>query len=539
MLKIDDLVTELNKYEIPNKDEIISWFVNGDKNATLENWQFYQKCILGMLHLDEHFDNICCSYKEFNRLETLLTLKKSKIYDQNEIKELIDTFISSDSISKSYLLENNELINYIKLYASSNYSHYNGIEIDETKVRKIKTDIDYCNNVIEMLSSASENLKHGKKVDVNLFKRQKEIIFNVFMTKNKKIKLIDDKIKELNKQISRLTEIMTLEELNVKRKYINEVIDFLNTECVKNNNLLYERLINDLISLRDNHLQDITINHLITFENYLRSFINLNMEKNSNYLNNMKKDIISCAKIYKYFWDIKWSKDKNFMELCKTIRNAMAKADVSRDDKIDSSLRESKLSSDNEGFIQGASLNKEQISKGMEYLSQKYNDIMKISDIKEYVSECAKFMHDFIMIHPFTDGNGRTSRMILQVMLAKRNILIPSLFDSSYHRIQSMYQKLAIKNGLIFDYLDNFSTADNLTTYNNDYTYIINYVINRVRQFNYNLLPETTEKISASDTSIIDSKKSKDMVCNIVQEIENYKKEEKISNESSSYKNIR
>ena len=102
-----------------------------------------------------------------------------------------------------------------------------------------------------------------------------------------------------------------------------------------------------------------------------------------------------------------------------------------------------------------------------------------------------------------------------------------------------MYQKLAIKNGLIFDYLDNFSTADNLTTYNNDYTYIINYVINRVQQFNYNLLPETTEKISASDTSIIDSKKSKDMVCNIVQEIENYKKEEKISNESSSYKNIR
>ena len=164
---------------------------------------------------------------------------------------------------------------------------------------------------------------------------------------------------------------------------------------------------------------------------------------------------------------------------------------------------------------------------------------MKINDIKEYVSECAKFMHNFIMIHPFTDGNGRTSRMIFQVMLAKRNILIPSLFDSSYHRIQSMYQKLAIKNGLIFDYLDNFSTADNLTTYNNDYTYIINYVINRVQQFNYNLLPETTEKISASDTSIIDSKKSKDMVCNIVQEIENYKKEEKISNESSSYKNIR
>lgn len=59
MIKVDDLTNELSKYEIPNEDQIISWFINGDRNATLENWRFYQRCILGMLHLDEHFGAIC------------------------------------------------------------------------------------------------------------------------------------------------------------------------------------------------------------------------------------------------------------------------------------------------------------------------------------------------------------------------------------------------------------------------------------------------------------------------------------------------
>ena len=29
MIKIDDLTNELSKYEIPNEDQIISWFING------------------------------------------------------------------------------------------------------------------------------------------------------------------------------------------------------------------------------------------------------------------------------------------------------------------------------------------------------------------------------------------------------------------------------------------------------------------------------------------------------------------------------
>ena len=149
MIKIDDLIDELNKYEIPNEDEAISWFINGDKNATLENWRFYQRCILGMLHIDEHFGSACKTKADFEQLEMLLKLRNSQTDVTNEIKNLIDAFLSSDSVSKSRLFENNELINYIKLFAeTSNLPFYN-VEVDESKVREIKASIKQYNEIIK------------------------------------------------------------------------------------------------------------------------------------------------------------------------------------------------------------------------------------------------------------------------------------------------------------------------------------------------------------------------------------------------------
>lgn len=536
MIKIDDLIDELNKYEIPNEDEAISWFINGDKNATLENWRFYQRCILGMLHIDEHFGSACKTKADFEQLEMLLKLRNSQTDVTNEIKNLIDAFLSSDSVSNSHLFENNELINYIKLFAgTSNLPFYN-VEVDESKVREIKASIKQYNETIKILSSASERIKQGEKVSAKFLKRQKVVKLNAFMSKNKKIKLIDEKIVELKEKVSQMTEKLALEELNAKKKYINDVIEFLSSEHIDKNNTLYETLKNDLASLSDSQLQDIPIEYLKQFGS-LFSFFSKEMN-GKQYLKNMKKDIIACAQIYKYFWNEKWSKDKGFMELCNIIRRSLTKVRAQSDFRIDNKLRESQLASDNDGFIQGASLNKEQIVRGMEILSQRYEDIMKISDTTKYVSECAKFLHDFIMIHPFSDGNGRTSRMLLQVMLAKRNILLPSLFDSDYHRIQSVYQKIGMKKGVIYEYLDNFSTAGNLTSYNNDYTYIIDYIINRVQQFNPGLIPMVTEESIRKVAEQVDKEKSEDMVCNIIAELENYKREEVTLDESRSQKSL-
>lgn len=137
-----------------------------------------------------------------------------------------------------------------------------------------------------------------------------------------------------------------------------------------------------------------------------------------------------------------------------------------------------------------------------------------------------KLLYDFIMLLPFTDGYGRTSRLIFQKMLASRNIFITSLFDSYYHRIQYGYEKNAIKSEYIFEYLNNFSTAENLTAYNNDYTYIVNYIINRVQMFYHDLIPRITEESVKKITDQVDSANENDKVGNIITELENYKRDE-------------
>lgn len=535
MIKVDDLTNELSKYEIPNEDQIISWFINGDRNATLENWRFYQRCILGMLHLDEHLGAICETKKEFDNLEKMLRIKTSQTDDLNEIRNLIDAFLSCDNLSKSHLVDNNELMNYVKLYAgTSKPVLYKDVEINERKVREIKNNIEQDNKIIEILSSAREDIKQGREVSTNFLKNQKEVKFNIFMSKNKKIALIDEKIKELKDKISHLNKQLALEELSVKKNYINGVIEFLNSEYVGKNNLLFERLKNDLTNLSEEQLIDIPIDYLKKFKTSLSYFSN-NLIKGS-YIKNMENDIIACAHIFKYFWNDKWSKDKSFMELCVIIRSAMAKAKATSEFKISDQLRENELASDNDGFIKGAMLNKEQIASGMKILSHKYDDILKISDTKEYVSECAKLLHDFIMLHPFTDGNGRTSRLIFQKMLASRNIFIPSLFDSYYHRIQYGYEKNAIKSGHIFEYLNNFSTAENLTAYNNDYTYIVNYIINRVHLFYPDLIPIITEESVKKITDQVDNANENDRIGNVIAELENYKGNEVSLDESKNQK---
>ena len=95
-----------------------------------------------------------------------------------------------------------------------------------------------------------------------------------------------------------------------------------------------------------------------------------------------------------------------------------------------------------------------------------------------------------------------------------------------------------MKKGVIYEYLDNFSTAGNLTAYNNDYTYIIDYIINRVQQFNSGLISMVTEESIRKVAEQVDKEKSEDMVCNIIAELENYKREEVTLDESRSQKSL-
>ena len=81
----------------------------------------------------------------------------------------------------------------------------------------------------------------------------------------------------------------------------------------------------------------------------------------------------------------------------------------------------------------------EEIPEKMKELNKKYEELLKIEDPIEYKREAVKLYRNFIQIHPFADGNGRTSRYLLDFMMIQRGITPPILYDTYYDRRQLDY----------------------------------------------------------------------------------------------------
>ena len=157
----------------------------------------------------------------------------------------------------------------------------------------------------------------------------------------------------------------------------------------------------------------------------------------SNYLDNFKVDIAMQLRLIKFVYQ-----NKNLKSLDDIIRGIREQFNTTR-------LSSSKISNDpnSQNYYRQNILNgKEKIWKNtakpekipemMRELNIRYNELLKLEDEKEYMREAVKLYRDFIQIHPFSDGNGRTSRYLLDYMLIQRGITPPILYDTYYDRRQ-------------------------------------------------------------------------------------------------------
>ncbi len=130
-------------------------------------------------------------------------------------------------------------------------------------------------------------------------------------------------------------------------------------------------------------------------------------------------------------------------------------------------------------YIKGANLDYNQIAEQMKILNKQFAKAKKAKDNVVYIRKCADIFQKFLMIHPFADGNGRTSRMMLTVMLAQKGIFIPSVYSSYIERDKdSMFMVIgdevaASGNFKLFqDYLLNRVSIYNPGLIDGDYSYI-------------------------------------------------------------------
>ena len=61
-------------------------------------------------------------------------------------------------------------------------------------------------------------------------------------------------------------------------------------------------------------------------------------------------------------------------------------------------------------------------------LNSQFRNCIEEIDMDLFIRKCADVHYDFLRVHPFSDGNGRTARVLLTTMLLSRNIMLPTLY---------------------------------------------------------------------------------------------------------------
>lgn len=176
----------------------------------------------------------------------------------------------------------------------------------------------------------------------------------------------------------------------------------------------------------------------------LRSFLKSFKELN-NIIVSLESDLFSAYKMICACFDNDILKEENFLNIISKIRICMSKKYAASPSMINNNLldeyRLSNLSKHEFANVGGSKLIKssgfwdktahyKEITKLMEKLNERYEKIKLIENTNEYIYACYELTQDFLQIHPYMDGNGRTSKFLFYVLLLKRNVLPFTITDS-------------------------------------------------------------------------------------------------------------
>ena len=122
--------------------------------------------------------------------------------------------------------------------------------------------------------------------------------------------------------------------------------------------------------------------------------------------------------------------NNDFYQLLNNIREQLMKVPTDEDhEKLQNEYRKRNLRSSISDFMD-CTVDYEKIDSAMEYLNKEYDGLMQEEDIEEFIKKVGILWYQFMLVHPYKDGNGRTGRYLLNCLLAKKGILIPALYNT-------------------------------------------------------------------------------------------------------------
>lgn len=90
-----------------------------------------------------------------------------------------------------------------------------------------------------------------------------------------------------------------------------------------------------------------------------------------------------------------------------------------------------------------------EISEKMKKLDIEFSNFLKTESLlsdSEYIRSIVEFIYEFIVIHPFNDGNGRISRALMNWMLQLRNIPPIYVDETCYNEYYNALSKIDLKD---------------------------------------------------------------------------------------------
>jgi len=321
--------------------------------------------------------------------------------------KFVDDYIGKEleEIKNKYLEKYNRYIT-IKEELKKNYGD------DKEKQRKLDL-LNYQYNEIE-----EANLKENE--ETNLDEKLKKI-------------LNSEKIKNNLEEAHYSLEEGILSELSNVLRAIEKISDYDNEynkcrEIIQNAYYDLEEVEKDLYNYKENAYFDeeerINIEQRIDLIQDLKRKYGNNIEEILEYQKDVKEQIETIENLSDYIEQIKNEKteiEKELQELSTKMHDLRQIYSNKMSEQINTELQD--LEMRNARFY------------------------VQIENREEYINKAIHIFQRFIQIHPYVDGNGRTSRALLDIMLINRNIVPPVLYDTYYQR-----GKL---DGLSIEYLSN------------------------------------------------------------------------------------
>lgn len=380
-------------------------------------------------------------------------------YNMEKFVKIITQYnLTVDNVVEFFLEEDGDIYKYmLKTYIMPLMENYKHILILQ---KYVFCDEDF-DPVNEILSRKANKPSWQKILNFNsiheCFNSDRELIqrylsFFVFLDEELEIqKDLETKISNEKNSLKRLRlEQQLLKKKKQLLKQQNRIKrSFDSEEEFKK----YEKKINDFLEMAKKDVgysmyknkgvgDDILIEHI-------SSCISYYIEKGNNSIWSvelLKRDLVFCYHMICKFFSKEFLNENDLSKLLHNIRVELSNFKISGIDSPDphehvgsteyrTVILEQTFYDESTGIISinpfWANTSKpDEINDDMQKLFLKYQKINEISNDEEYVLASYRLTEEFLQIHPYSNGNGRTSKYLFYVLLLKRGIIPFTKTDS-------------------------------------------------------------------------------------------------------------